>query len=646
MPELDVVVSSLPEFVIIVPFLGCLLILISGNESTFSLIAILSNLAALLGLVVMIPTVSKGELVVLGLGELFSPFGLHFEVNRLGLFMAILSGFLWLLATVYSKAYLGSGGKQRRYYAFLELTLVGCLGVYLTQNLFTLFIFFEVLSLMPFVLVIHDQTMEALRAGNLYLFMTILGGLSLLLGLIILYSYTGSFHFVEIRDHLPESIGANLLIAWLFLVGFGVKAGMVGLHIWLPQAHPVAPTPASALLSGVMIKAGAYGVYLLIGQMFFHAGDVLARLGYSVIWVGLLTMLVGAVSALRQNDLKRMLAYSSISQMGYILLALGLAGYLGEHGTIGFMSAFYHLFNHAIFKVGFFLTVGMIYAATHEKRLEHLGGLYKAMPFCAGLFLIFGGGIVGVPGFNAYASKTLIHHVITEVIHEKGSGGGLGLVEPLFILTGAFTFAYMLKAFVGTFLGVKPGKLKVHPFPFHAMRRVTAPLGFLVVLTGWIPAFITHRLFEPLMQETGFDPHVAQEFFAHFSFWNWHDLSAVLPYFVIGGVLYWAEQRYAIFTRVLPEWFGIEQITVGVTKAVALGFQKAYAQVTAWITQAGLWIRKTTLSYADALIYFDRDPRSTRMGPISIASLDFSKFWLALVIVVFLLMSLLKMIEM
>lgn len=637
--------SFLPLLVVLVPLVGFFVIQSfcwKRPELAYGL-AILTNLGALAGLIGMVPQVWEGQRVVYQLTGLFYPFQFKFEVGPLGLFMALLSGTLWLLATIYSRPYLKGRENQKRYYAFLELTLVGALGVYLTGELFSLFLFFEILSLASFVLVIQNETEEAIEAGYLYLFMGIFGGLCLLLGLTILAAFGGTLDLAELAHHLPPDHTMQYLAALLLIVGFGIKAGMVPVHIWLPQAHPVAPTPASALLSGVMIKAGAYGIFLTTSAIFAH-GAVGETLSLIVIWIGMITMLLGGFSAIRQQDAKRLLAYSSVSQIGYIILALGLNTYLGEHhGPLGFIGGFFHVLNHAIFKVGFFLNFGIIYTLTHKRRLDKLGGLLRDLPLVAIFFVVLAGGIIGVPGFNGYGSKVLIHHALSEAVEVSHHAVSFRVLEALFVLTGSLTVAYMVKLFVGLFLGEKPTDLKFYESTSWLMRLVVLPLVGLVLLIGIKPDWVLDKLILRL----GVDHHFVEEFFGdgHFSFWNQHDLMGVLPYFVIGTVLYLMESRYLVFTRIVPKWFGIRQLVRGMVQIVAVSFKKVYNLVSDTATQTKKAILEFGMNHVDKLIHFDRKPKETRIGPVSIASLDFSKFWVAIVIVVFLMLSILKLIN-
>jgi formate hydrogenlyase subunit 3/multisubunit Na+/H+ antiporter MnhD subunit len=235
-----------------------------------------------------------------------------------------------MIAVLYSLAYMKHEHKRNRFYLFLLLSLGADLGVLFARNFLVLYAFFELLTLFSFVLVVHEESGEAMDAFKRYLYLGIAGGLSLLGGIILLYSTTGS---LAIEPMLAGTQGwMGYLIAAMMIAGFGVKAGMFPLHVWLPRAHPVAPTPASALLSGIMVKVGIYGIMrtLLLFSPFSVAG---AAIGHWLLWIGLITMLVGWVLALTQDHIKRLLAYSTISQIGYIIVGIGCMGFWVRNGV-------------------------------------------------------------------------------------------------------------------------------------------------------------------------------------------------------------------------------------------------------------------------------------------------------------------------
>ncbi|MBM4236088.1 MAG: monovalent cation/H+ antiporter subunit D family protein [Firmicutes bacterium] len=366
-------VGILPLAIVMIPFIGAALATPLGRLSekyrdylTLTVTALTCILSALLFFYSWQGVVTAKFNI--GFGEL----PLYFRVDQLGAVFNLLSSFIWFLATVFSLSYMTHEKRRNRYYTFYLLTLGGCLGVFLTADLFSLFFFFELMSVASYLLVVHNQSEEAISAGRLYIFLGIFGGLCLLTATILLYWYTGS---VLIEPRLEELImvPARILILVLLIIGFGIKAGMVPLHIWLPKAHPVAPAPASALLSGIMIKTGAYGIIRVLTVIYTPSGEeaktlwaFTEQIGYVMIWFGITTMFVAAVMALFQLNAKRILAYSSVSQMGYILMGVGVCAYLGLDGAVAFGGFSFHIVNHAFFKAGMFMMVGAVFFRTGE----------------------------------------------------------------------------------------------------------------------------------------------------------------------------------------------------------------------------------------------------------------------------------------
>ncbi|MCE5203763.1 MAG: complex I subunit 5 family protein, partial [Actinomycetia bacterium] len=306
---------------------------------------------------------------------------LDFTVDAFSMLFALFSAFVWFASTLYSLDYLHHERRHDRYHITNLVTLSAMLGVVLAGDLPTLYLFFEALGLVAFLFVIHTQTDEAKAAALKYFWMTVIGGFALLAGIMLTYALGGTGAIGPI----PES-GAPDALRWaaagLLILGFGVKAGMQPVHVWLPDAHPVAPSPASALLSGVMIKAGAYGIFRTVTAIFrpevgaevesalWHFSS---ELGLVVLWIGIYTMFTGVCMALLQSNAKRMLAYHSVSQMGFILAGIGAAGYLGAHGAMGYAGALFHVVNHALFKACLFLCVGAVFFRTGSLDMYKLG---------------------------------------------------------------------------------------------------------------------------------------------------------------------------------------------------------------------------------------------------------------------------------
>ncbi|TVR90076.1 MAG: NADH dehydrogenase subunit [Spirochaetaceae bacterium] len=494
---------------------------------------------------------------LLGSGALHSSYpiptiglALNFRVDGAGFVFAVLIGFVWLLATVFCRAYMAHAHAQTRFYSLLVFTLGGCIGVVTAGDFLTLFVFFELMTFSSYVLVVHEQDPESMKAGDLFIRLGVAGGLVLLFAIILMQYHLGH---TDIRPLLPEIAASGMnqfLVIALFVIGFGVKAGMVPLHIWLPRAHPVAPAPASALLSGIMIKVGAYGILRVLIEVFSAPGPVdsgsehvffstaASSSGYVLIWMGVLTMFFGAFLALQQTMAKKTLAYSSVSQMGYILLAIGSAAFLGTDGAMGFVGALYHIINHAFFKAGLFIMVGAIYIHTHELDIDRVRGMARVFPLLTVTFVVAAAGIAGVPGFNGYASKTLVHHAIEKAYHYSHLPS-LFWAEKIFVLTSALTICYFIKLFRGLFLGPTSAAFANKGYKQHISARII-PVVFaaIVLLIGLFPQVLYQGLVTPAMAGFAFDPYNIGTYITGLEFFVWPDIRAMLIVFALTAVIY------------------------------------------------------------------------------------------------------------
>jgi len=396
----EAVWSWLPLAAVAMPLFFALVIYVVERRSwkLRNGLSVIGSVITLLLVLAMYPSVAAGLIVECTFPQVMPPLGVSFRVDPLAFLLAATIGVIWLFCTVYSTEYMAREHHKNRYYPFLMLTLAGCLGTVVSGDLFSLFVFFELMSLAAFVLVIHEETREAIRAGFKYLVMTIVGSLALFLGIIVTYELSGSLT-LGTKGLINETSGLAFLGFMGYLLGFGIKAGVVPLHVWLPDAHPVAPSPASALLSGLMIKTGAYGLIRVFYNI--YGRDMIAATGWNGIVLALaaITMLLGSMVAIVQDDLKRRLAYSSIGQMGYILLGLGL---LTETGLVGDI---FHIFSHAFMKSTLFLCAGAIIFKTGKRSVKELAGLGMRMPVTMGAFTVASLGMVGVPPFTGFLSK-------------------------------------------------------------------------------------------------------------------------------------------------------------------------------------------------------------------------------------------------
>lgn len=420
-------------------------------------------------------------------------FGLSFKLDGFRLIYAIITTVMWICSTMLSKEYFKSYSNMGRYYVCSAITYLATMGVFLSGDLYTTFCFFEIMSIASYVLVVQTETGESLRAGGTYLAVAVIGGLVMLMGVFMLYNLIGTLDLSligakgrEVLEHGSPAARRDICVAGaLILFGFGAKAGMFPLHIWLPKAHPVAPAPASALLSGVLTKSGLFGVLVLTLEIFRED----ARFGLIIYILGLITMLTGAVLAVFSIDLKRTLACSSVSQIGFILVGVGLIPMMGEECTLAVTGSMLYMVNHSMFKLCLFLAAGAVYMKCHKLDLNLIRGCGREMKVVKVLFLIGAMGISGVPLFSGYISKTLIHEGIVEYIGMgMGSTAFFKLSEWLFLISGGMTASYMTKLFVAVFVEKNVDGHKPHDTRFSpaSLIAIGVPAAVICVM-GLIP---------------------------------------------------------------------------------------------------------------------------------------------------------------
>ena len=396
-------------------------------------------------------------------------FGLHFTLDGFRALYGTIAAFMWFMSTLFSKEYFVHYRNRNRYYLFLLLTLGATEGVFLSADFYTTFIFFEVMSFTSYVWVAHDEKKESLRAAATYLAVAVIGGLVMLMGIFLLYHECGTLRFDELATVIGEyrkvlsvdaSVSGAMRTIWIagicMLFGFGAKAGAFPLHIWLPKAHPVAPAPASALLSGILTKAGMFGILVLTGYVFLKD----SMWGSLILILGVCTMVVGAVLALFSVDLKRTLACSSVSQIGFILVGVGMSGLLGEENALAVRGSLLHMVNHSLINLALFMAAGVVFMNVHKLNLNEIRGFGRKKPLLNYIFLMGALGIGGIPLWNGYISKTLIHESIVEylelvkegVVTGMFSAGALKGIEWTFLISGGLTVAYMTKLYVAIFV--------------------------------------------------------------------------------------------------------------------------------------------------------------------------------------------------
>ena len=379
----------------------------------------------------------------------FRPFNfvLIYKIGQTGLILDGLSHLLVLmvslvafLVTVYSTVYMEKYSSKEKYYILYLLMLAGMMGVVLSGDLFNLFIFMELAAVSTYALVAFGTKAEELEASFRYLVIGSIASILIIFAMGLVFAVTRTLNMAEIaRSFPPDALILKTFISALFIVGFGMKAALVPFHSWLPDAHTVAPAPVSATLSGVLIKV--LGVYTLVGILYNVLGMTFP-ISYALTALGVVSILAAGLLALYQNDLKRLLAYSSISQIGYVILGISLAT------PMGILGGLFHLFNHATFKPMLFMNAGSVEHATGTRQLDELGGLWKKMPVTAVTSLIGAFSISGLPPFNGFWSKLFIILACVQA--------GRYWTAFAAVLGSILTLAYFMKALRAIFFGHPP----------------------------------------------------------------------------------------------------------------------------------------------------------------------------------------------
>jgi len=409
-------------------------------------------------------------------------FGLALRMSPLAWFFGMIVMGLAVLVVPFSLTYM-RGRERQDYFFFALMTSIGAMmGVLFAGDLLSLFFFWEIMTWSSFLNVIYYRY-EAQTAGLKYFLMSLIGAYAMFVAILMVFARTGAVEFRAVSAGLPLfSRAEQITIFVLFLVGFGVKAAILPLHTWAPDAYEISPAPFTALFSGAMSKMGAYGLALVLfslgGLKLFAAfGSVLGTpdFHYAVAWLGAITALVATFIAVVQEDAKRLLAYSSVAQVGYIVLGFGVAS------TFGVAGALFQALNHAIFKGMLFLVMGAVFFRTGTHHMSELGGLIKRMPYSFVVMLFGIISLAGVPPLSGFPVKWMLYEALVE------KRMVFLLIVAMIASTGAFLYAYRL--IVSVFLGPLPEKFEnVREAPW-SMRIPMLVLLTLTVLFGVRPTF-------------------------------------------------------------------------------------------------------------------------------------------------------------
>ncbi|HCO95957.1 MAG TPA: NADH/ubiquinone/plastoquinone (complex I) [Phycisphaerales bacterium] len=372
---------------------------------------IVANLATISLLILAIGCIGKSGVYEIGKWPI--PLGINLVLDGLSSLVLLVISVVAAAVMLFSAGYMEQYTAKAKYLSLFLLMVAGMNGVVLSGDIFNLFVFLEIASLASYALVGFGCGHEELEASFKYTVLGTIASIFVLFAIGMVYGNTGALNMAYISKAIQSSgLNAGLSFALaLFIVGFGLKAALVPFHAWLPDAHPSAPAPISAMLSGVLIKS--LGVYAL-ARVVFNVFGVSLEVGWLLIVLGILSMVAGAFLAIGQWDIKRLMAYSSISQIGYVVLGIGLGIMLLARdanpawASLAILGGLFHLANHAVYKSLLFLTSGSIEMATGTRQLKEMGGLARRLPFTRTANAVASASIVGIPPFSGFWSKLIL----------------------------------------------------------------------------------------------------------------------------------------------------------------------------------------------------------------------------------------------
>jgi len=483
----------LPVFVA-VPLVTAFVMPLFGKKGK-AVATLLANLATIALLVLAI--VSIGQSRVYEIGRWSIPLGINLVLDGLSSLLLLIISVVSAAAMLFSTRYMEQYTAKPKYLCLFLLMVAGMNGVVLSGDIFNLFVFLEIASIASYALVGFGCEHEELEASFKYMVLGSVASMFILFAVALVYGNTGSLNMAYISKAITDA-GLNVGLAFamaLFIAGFGLKAALVPFHAWLPDAHPSAPAPISAMLSGVLIKA--LGVYALV-RVLFNVFGISVSLGWVLVTLGVLSMVVGVFLAVGQWDFKRLLAYHSISQMGYVVLGIGLGALILAKGqnvawaSLAILGGLFHLANHAVFKSLLFLTSGSVQMSTGTRQLKELGGLAQKLPYTRATCAIASASIAGIPPFNGFWSKLLL--VIAAV-----QAGFFGLAV-ITVIVSLVTLISFLKVQRYVFLGELPENLRQTKENTGSMLIAMISLACLCVLMG--------LLLMPALRSTVLEPAV------------------------------------------------------------------------------------------------------------------------------------------
>ncbi len=484
----------LPVFVAL-PLVAAFVLPLFGTRGK-GLATLLANLVTLTLLAMALQT--PGKYATYEVGKWSIPLGINLVLDGLSSLMLLAISVVSAAAMLYSSRYMEQYTAKSKYLSLFLLMVAGMNGVVLSGDIFNVYVFLEVASIASYALVGFGCEHEQLEASFKYMVLGSVAGGLVLFGIALVYGNTASLNMAYISQ-IVQNRGMNVGLSFamaLFIAGLGLKTALVPFHAWLPDAHPAAPAPISAMLSGVLIKA--LGAYILC-RLIFNVFGVSVSIGWVLITLAVLSMLIGGLLAVSQTDFKRLLAYSSIAQIGYIVLGVGLGALILAKGgnttwaSLAILGGLFHILNHAVSKSLLFLTSGSVEMATGTRQIHSLGGLGPVMPVTRTTCVIGSAAIAGIPPFNGFWSKLLL--VIAAV------QSGFYFLAAVVVIVSFFTLVALLKVQRYVFLGELPDKLA-------GVKENKGTMSLAMILLSVLCVFMGLLLVVPSLREAVLTPAV------------------------------------------------------------------------------------------------------------------------------------------
>ncbi len=417
-------------------------LLAKADERAQDLLAILATLSMFVASVLTLMSVNAtaGHLLLYKVTGYLPPVGIALVVDGLSAFMLVTVNLVAFFVAIYSSGYMKKYTDKWKFYTLFMLMLAGINGVLIASDIFNLYVFMEIAAISAYFLVAFGTEADELEASFKYAIMGSVASCFILLGIAFLYAHTSTLNMAGIAYAISASGPTRVLqfVSVLFLMGFGLKAALAPFHAWLAYAHSSAPAPVSAMLSGVLIKV--LGIYA-ISRIFFSVFGASPQICQILISLGVLSMVIGAILAFTQTDIKRLFAYSTVSQIGYVVLALGVAT------PLAFVGAIFHIFNHSVSKSLLFLTSGSIERLTGTRNIDDISGVVTKAPATGYAALVGTLSICGIPPMGGFWAKLIIIFACVQAGHPI-----LGLIAAA---VGIMTMAYYFKPMTSVLFNIK-----------------------------------------------------------------------------------------------------------------------------------------------------------------------------------------------